>query len=232
MGRLFIIVLGFLATTAFTPAQKDDFALACSGAIVTKSIDGPRMPHGMVDNRRAICGCILTGLEAAQDFNVQTKQRVIDLFRRIAANLPSQRRDRTKSWRSAQKILTKIGERCGAKYAKPAAFPAEARMTLKSACTAAILKAKDQGQQVPDYVTAKNGEICGCVAKAVADDKFLDPSVKRDAHRIFEILVVDGRDQRRALRQSLRSAWGKRNFLSVRNMLPACMRKFHKTARQ
>jgi len=231
MGRPFLIVLGFLATTAFTPAQKDDFAIACSGAIVTKSIDGPRMPYGMVDNRRAICGCMLTSLQSAPGFEAQAKKRAIAFFRRVAANLPPRRRDRTKSWQSARKLLTNVGEQCGAKFARPAPFPVEARMALQSTCTAAILKAKDQGQQVPDYVIAKNGEICGCIAKKVAEERFLDASQKREAHRIFEILVVGDRDQRRTLRQKLRSAWGKRNYLSIRNMLPSCMRKFHKAAR-
>jgi len=232
MGRLFLIVLGFLVTTAFTPAQKDDFATACSGAIVTKSIDGPRMRHGMVDNRGAICGCVLSGLQAARGIDEPTKQRFIEFFQRVAASLPAKRRSSTKSWRSARKMLVKTADGCAAKFAKPAPFPAEARMALKNTCTAAILKAKDQGQQVPDYVVAKNGEICGCVAKKVAEEKYLDASQKRDAHRIFEILVVDNRDQRRALRQTLQSAWGKRNYLSIRNVLPSCMRKFHKPARR
>lgn len=225
-SRTGIVALCSILLSAFTTVQKDAFSVACAGSIVTKSIDGPRLPHGMVDNRHAICGCILNGLKASRDINAKSQKLIVELFQRIAANLPSTPRHRGAEWRLTQKTLMKVMERCGGKHAKPAAFSASSRAAFSATCRFRILDAKAQRQSVPQHVIVKRVEICGCIADKLGADKYLGSAEKREAIRIFDLFAAGDRDNRRTLRRRLQQKWGKFTFRRVRRMAVACFNTF------
>jgi len=120
--RLFLIVTGFVALTAFTAENKTTLIEACANSLSKAKELGRPIPEAAVKNRNAICACIGDGVGADTRMTAPEKVEVVEIYKLGAtAKYDEARKRQRKLSAGANDTMRNLTRRCTAAFRKPPA---------------------------------------------------------------------------------------------------------------